>query len=139
VFRSTLLIFAWAIALIPAAHAAPPAETSSTPRKAPTGLAARVWEITDVILDHHVDPPARQEMIHVAIKSVYDAAGLTPPAGLARQVSALSGPEPLAPLLDEAWSRLPADKIKVLDVEIDPVDQLIGGLAEALPGGARVL
>ncbi len=75
----------------------------------------------------------------MAIKSVYDAAGLAPPAGLARQVSALSGPESLAPLLDEAWSRLPADKINVHDVEIEPVDQLIGGLVEHLPGGARVL
>jgi carboxyl-terminal processing protease len=78
-------------------------------------------------------------MILVAIKGLYDAAGVAAPVGLARQVSALSGPESLAPLLDEAWSRLPAATLKVRDVEIEPVDQLMGGLVEDLPGGARVL
>jgi carboxyl-terminal processing protease len=137
VIHSTLLLLAGlaSTGLGPAA----PADTSPPARRAPAGLAARVWEITDAVLEHHVDPPARQEMILVGIKSLYVAAGLPQPPGLAGRVSALSRCEELAPLLDEAWAQLPSDKIAVRDVEIEPEDQLIDGLLEALPGRARLL
>ena len=137
--RCPRMIFAWMIAAYPAAQAAPPVETSSTARKAPAGLAARVWEITDLVLDHHIDPPMRQEMIVVSLKRVYNAAGLPIPAGLARRVSAISGPEELAPVLDEAWSRLPADKIEVANEEMEPDDFLIDSLLDALPEGASLI
>ncbi len=137
--RFPFIVYAWMIAAYPAAHAAPPDETSSTARKAPAGLAARVWEITDVVLDHHVDPPTRQEMIVVGLRRIYAAAGLAVPAGLARRVSALSGPEELAPLLDEAWSRLPADKVEVSNREMDPDLFLLDSLLATLPDGASLL
>jgi hypothetical protein len=42
-------------------------------------------------------------MILDALKAVHQAAGVPPPAGLARRVSELAAPEQLAALLTETW------------------------------------
>src|SRR3954454_935146 len=78
----------------------------SAPGAAPGGLADRIWGVTDTVLDRHIDPPARPQMILGGLKSLYRAAGIAPPAGLARRVSAISSPEQLGSLIDELWTPL---------------------------------
>ncbi len=66
-----------------------PAATELT---GPRELGKHIQDITDTILRHHLDPPARQQMILAGIKGLYEAAGLPIPAGLSRRVSALTTP-----------------------------------------------
>ena len=89
---------------IEAARADEPSPTSSsTAPKVPPDLARRIGEITDAVLQHHIDPPARQQMILAGVKALYRASGAQTPAGLSRRVSSLATPEQLAGLLVEIW------------------------------------
>ena len=84
---------------LPTANAGDPAP------KPPPDLAKRVQEITDAVLEHHIDPPVRQQMILSAIKALYRTAGVPVPAGLGRRVSAVSTSDQLAEFLAEAWPK----------------------------------
>ena len=63
------------------------------------------------MLEHHIDPPARQQMVLSGIKAMYRAAGVPGPPGLGRRVSAVSTPEQLATLLEEVWPRTTAKPV----------------------------
>src|ERR1700679_3451834 len=87
---------------VPASFADDASLTSpSTAPKAPPNLAKRIGEITDAVLTHHIDPPARQQMILGGVKALYRASEGQVPAGLSRRVSALATPEQIAGLLAE--------------------------------------
>ena len=77
----------------------------------PAELARHVQEITDAVLEHHIDPPARQQMVLSGIKALYRAAGVAGPTGLGRRVSAVSTPEQLATLLEEVWPKTTAKPV----------------------------
>jgi carboxyl-terminal processing protease len=108
---------------------------------APDGLADRIWEITDTVLERHIDPPTRSQMILDGLKDVYRLAAGRPavPAGLEGRLSAVSSPEQLAPVLDELWSNVPADRLATLDREVGVERLLIDTMLGAVPGGARRL
>lgn len=69
--------------------------------ESPQELGKHIQDLTDTVLQHHLDPPAHQQMILAGIKSLYQAAGLPVPAGLSRRVSALTTPDQLTACL---WS-----------------------------------
>jgi carboxyl-terminal processing protease len=119
------------IALIPVGQ--------SAPGGAPAGLASRIWEITDAVIEHHIDAPARQQMILEALKSLHRAARVPVPPGLARHVSKITTPEELAPVLDVAWPLVPPQRRPKPGAELGPGNPLIDALLEAVPGGARLL
>ncbi len=82
-------------------------EPSKEPSKSspvPSGLAALASEVIDTILEHHFDPPARQQMILTGIKAIYTATGTNVPVGLSRRVSVVTTTEALATLLEESWA-----------------------------------
>jgi carboxyl-terminal processing protease len=106
---------------------------------APVGLAARIWEITDAILDHHVDPSTRSQMILDGLVQMYGAAGVVPPDALARRVSAIASPAQLASLLDEVWPLVPAVILPKPGQELGSENPLIRSLLEHVPGGASML
>ena len=83
----------------------------------PADLARHVQEITDAVLENHIDPPARQQMILAGIKALYRAAGVPDPTGLGRRVSAVATPEQLAALLEEVWPKTTAKPVAVEDLE----------------------
>src|SRR5438105_429897 len=62
--------------------ASEPAQKSSGSPPATAALGRRVQEITDAVLQNHIDPPARQQMILAGIKGLYQASGLPVPSGL---------------------------------------------------------
>jgi carboxyl-terminal processing protease len=102
--------------------------------KGPWELGKHVQDITDTVLRHHLDPPARQQMILAGIKSLYEAAGLPIPAGLSRRVSALTTPEQVTALLVELWPSRPAKSIQTRDLG----EALVNGLLASVPGGAEI-
>lgn len=70
----------------------------------------RALVITDVVLQNHIDPPTRQEMVLSGIKALYRAENHPAPNGLSSRVSSLAEREQLASLLSEVlpeFSKLP--------------------------------
>ena len=108
-----------------------PAATELT---GPRELGKHIQDITDTILRHHLDPPARQQMILAGIKGLYEAAGLPIPAGLSRRVSALTTPAQFSALLVELWPSKPAKSIRTGGLE----EALVQGLLASVPGGAEI-
>ena len=124
--RRSLALFvmlAWAAPARPADTGTPPPE-----------LAGRAWAITDVVLDRHVDPPTRQQMILAGLRALHKAGKIPSPPGLARRVSALQAPEPLAAILAEAWP----GPIKIEEGD-GPAEVFLEGLLSVVPGGAQLL
>src|SRR5687768_2502373 len=46
----------------------------------------RLLAISDTVLEHHIDPPTRQEMLLGAARALYGSAGLPLPAGMSRRI-----------------------------------------------------
>ena len=112
------------------------APTAPVPAPAmPPDLARHVQEVTDTVLEHHIDPPARQQMILSGIKALYRAAGVPVPLGLGRRVSAVTTPEQLAALLEEVWPKSTAKSVAAKELE----EALLEGLLAAVPGGAELM
>jgi C-terminal peptidase prc len=107
----------------------PPAPSTPAPKPLPD-LAKRVQEITDVVLEHHIDPPARQQMILSGIKALYGAAGVPVPAGLGRRVSAIATTEQLAAFLADVWPKATAKPVAAKDLE----EGFLIGLRRDIPG-----
>jgi carboxyl-terminal processing protease len=105
------------------------------PAKPPPDLARRVLEVTDVVLEHHIDPPARQQMILSGIKALDQAAGAPVPAGLSRRVSAVMTREQLAARLADAWPKTSANPVAVDQLE----EALFSGMLESVPGRADLV
>ncbi len=108
---------------------------SESAQKSPHDLAKLVLEITDVVLEQHIDPPARQQMILSGIKALYRAADRPVPTGLAGRVSAVTTPEQLAALLADAWPKATAKPVAAPRLE----DALLNGLLADVPGGAELM
>ena len=80
-----------------------PSKATSQPSTVPPGLSTLAHQVIDLVMEHHVDPPARQQMILTGMKAVYKAAGTPSPDGLSRRVSMVVTPEQLGNLLGEIW------------------------------------
>jgi carboxyl-terminal processing protease len=108
-----------------------PSPTALTPTpKLPPGLAKLTNEITDVVLEHHPDPPARQQMVLGGIKALYRAADVPVPAGLSRRVSSLTTAEQLAALLADVWPKQTKKPIAADQLE----EALFQGLLSSVSG-----
>jgi C-terminal peptidase prc len=109
-----------------AAHAD---ESSPAAPKPLRELAARIGEITDAVLQYHIDPPARQQMILSSIKALYKASGEPVPPGLGRRVSALTTPDQLASFLVEIWPKSQAKPIDAKALEEAMLEGLLGDVS----------
>jgi carboxyl-terminal processing protease len=96
-FLAVLILSA---AVAQAGHAADAAKPDDAGR-----LAERLWYITDQVLTHHYDPPARQEMLRAGLHELFTKAGAPVPVGLARRVSGVTTEEQLTALVRETWPR----------------------------------
>lgn len=65
--------------------------------------ARNTWAITDTVLDKHIDPPSRQEMLLYGLRGFYHRAQKSPPTDLARRASSITTEAELSKLLGEAW------------------------------------
>jgi carboxyl-terminal processing protease len=103
--------------------------------KVPADLAKRVLEITDAVLEHHIDPPTRQQMVLASIKALYQKAGLPVPHGLSRRVSELATRDQLEALLAGAYPKSVAETASAQTLEQSVCD----GLLQSVSGDARMI
>ncbi len=75
-------------------------------------LANYLFTVTDVILDHDLSPPTRQEMIFHCLRKLFSTTIKQPPRTLSREVSSITNPSGLAALLQR---HLSADRLAKLD------------------------
>ncbi len=135
----TLLAFFGLLALavsvygrVPADGPPPPTASNSV---APASLAKRLERVTDVVLDHHIDPPPRQQMLLEGLKSLYRTTKRPVPSGLSRRVSSATTTAQFAALLEEAWPQaLPSGQTPA-QVEERFFEAIFGGVL----GGAEVI
>ncbi len=103
-------------------------------------VAARGWAVAEVVLARHVEPPARQQMLLAGLRGMTRSNGVVMPADLARRVSDLTGPGPLAALMAEM---IPGsnvgDREKAADKGRSPEEAFFDGLSSAIPGGATLM
>lgn len=98
----------------------------------PADVAARLWAMTDAVLDRHVEPPARQEMLLFAVRGLFAAAKEPAPRDVARVVSATTSETQFADYLKSVWPRhIPADGPDGVTFD----DKLAEALFKAVPGG----
>ena len=123
-----------ALAHLTAIGGEPSPAVATATSKVRLGVAKAACDITDVVLDQHIDPPARQQMILGAIKALYRAAGMPVPPGLSRRVSSLTTPEQVATLLAEVWPKSTAKPIATNELE----EALFHGLLDAVSGDPQL-
>lgn len=132
--RSIARVLAWSLVL--ALAGAVRAEESGSSRD-----VAPKWvlDVAEAVLAHHIDPPARQQMVLLGIKAVHEAAGVPAPDGLGRRVSAMATTEQLQALIDETWPRSAAVKDVKEGAPPDGLERaFVEGMLQAVPGGARL-
>jgi C-terminal peptidase prc len=88
--------------------------------------------LTNLVLEQHVDPPSRQEMLLAGIKSVLGRAKGTVPVDLSRRVSQVTNEAQWTALLAELWPRADSGT-----GELEAA--LLSGLLEAAPGRPTLL
>src|SRR5580700_79739 len=98
-------------------------------------VARRIFAITDVVLDHHIEPATRQEMILTGLRSACAAKKISLPE-LGRRVSDLKTVDDLAGLLKELWPQLThGGKPSPTEVE----QAIFEGLLRPVPGSPYIL
>jgi carboxyl-terminal processing protease len=107
-----------------------PAACPAAPAPDTAAFARQVWTITDLVLDKHVAPCTRQEMLLGGVRRLLEAAGRQPPADLSRRVSALTTQEQFTALLQEVWPTEGAKTAKPEELE----GSFLEGLLAAVPG-----
>ena len=108
-----------------AARAEESAETS--PKETET-FASRILTLTDLVLEKHIDPPARQQMILGGVKMLHRAAKQPIPSGLSTRVSRLASVDQITSYLDEI-----AAEFKELE---HTERRFTNGMLQTVPGGA---
>jgi carboxyl-terminal processing protease len=98
-------------------------------------LTTRVIELTDAVLNHHIDPPTRQQMVLTGIKAVYAAAGTQTPDGMSRRISTLSSPEQFTAFLADIWPKKPVKSISAQRLE----EVFLEGALECVTGSAQLI
>ena len=93
----------------------------------PDSAGERILAITDLILEKHIDPPTRQQMVLSGLQAVYRAEKRLPPHDLSRRISELSDRKQLAGILDTTGAEFNTRK------GFEAI--VMNGLLESLPGG----
>lgn len=104
-----------------------PANTSSNPKS----FEARILEITDVVLQQHIDPPTRQEMILAGVKALYQADQQQIPKGLSQRISDLAKPSQFINFLNSIHTQF--NKQQNLEAT------LTKGMLSSLPCSAQLI
>ena len=112
-----------------------PAGEPSKLSRVPPGVAALVQDVTDKVLAHHIDPPARQQMILTGVKAIYKVSGAREPEGLSRRVSSVMSQEQLEALLEEVWPAAASKSTGAKQLE----EALLSGLLSSVAGDPQLV
>jgi carboxyl-terminal processing protease len=119
----------------PQAPTAAPGDANEPAQRA-AAFARRLWAVADLVLEKHIDPCTRQEMLLAGTRALLQAAGTTPPPDLAGRMSALTTREQFTTLLEDIWPKDgggPADATTTLETAA------LAGLLKTIPGEAVLL
>jgi carboxyl-terminal processing protease len=108
----------------------PRSQEQAAPARPAETFVKRLWAVCDLVLDHDVDPPTRQEMMLGGIKALLQKAGSKVPADLSRRISSLSTQQDFAALVRECW---PKDGAGTLSAE-ELTMAMLQGLLHRVPG-----
>lgn len=97
------LSIAACLTIVPAMAAADDSTPAAEAEVSRESAIAEALAIVDLVLQHHVQSPTRQEMVLQGAVALYDAAGVPRPYDLSRRVSSAAGPEEFEAILQEAW------------------------------------
>lgn len=97
-------------------------------------LATDVTELADVVLDKHIDPPTRQQMLLAGVKAVYRFTGKAVPHGLARRVSQLGDEQATSTFVREVLEQ----SIKSAKAESDVGAVMMRGMLSAATGSGLI-
>ncbi len=106
-------------------------DSVSTLDETTASFATRILAVTDVVLQRHIDPPTRQQMILTGVKALYVADNRQIPGDLSSRVSDLATQVELADFL-----------IGIRDQFLDLKDAeaiLTQGMLRAVPGDATLI
>ena len=112
-----------------------PSKEQSKSIPAPKGLAMLVETAVETVLEHHIDPPVRQQMILTGLKAVYKTAGAPVPEGLSRRVSAVTNLEQLSSLLAGAWPASASKAMSASELE----ESFLNGMLSTVSGSPYVM
>jgi C-terminal peptidase prc len=98
--------------------------------------ARRLWAVTDVVLQNHLNPPPRGDMLLAGAQALLEAAGVTPPADFRRRVAEANTREQLQAALEAVWPR-PGGGRDLAPEKLDAA--LSAGLLASIPGGPTFL
>jgi carboxyl-terminal processing protease len=97
-----------------------------------SALAQRLWNITDVVLQYHVKPPTRTEMLLAAVQPLAESPDHSVPTNLKTRVEAIQTADDLTSLVKELWPQEkkagPAGKTE---------EAVHEALSKSVPGGAQ--
>lgn len=91
------------------------------------------YAITDTVLDHHLQPPSRQQMLLDAIRQIYGSEKIPPPIRLGREVSQLATRQQFRAYLTKHLTTLETTDASSLR------DTLAEAILVGLPGGGRYI
>ena len=112
-----------------------PAHEPSKPSRVPPGVVALVQELTDKVLTHHIEPPARQQMILTGVKGMLNQAHDRLPDGLSLRVSQLTTPEQLAAFLEDVWPAITPKGVTSKQLE----EAFLHGMLTSIPGDPQLV
>jgi C-terminal peptidase prc len=97
----------------------------------PEAFAQRVWRLTDVVLEQHFEPPARQQMLLAGTRALLARNKTAAPADLSRRASGVTTPAEFTALLREfsPQGQIPAEG----------QEAFLAGLCAGVPGPAQFL
>jgi carboxyl-terminal processing protease len=124
-----LLSYVVTIGLVSAAFTA----RADADSQLPSGIANRSWAITTAVLENHVAPPSRQEMLLGGIEALLKQGQQEIPADLSSRMSNVSRDEQWSGLLTELWpkdSNAPAASLETA---------LLTGVLQPVPGDAHLI
>ena len=99
----------WLIILTVAVFAiAPPLIAETEAGGDALSASQRILNYIDLIIEHHIDPPTRQEMVLAVSKLLYHDMDVDPPQGLARWISKLRAEEDYEGFLTQHWRQAAA-------------------------------
>ncbi len=99
-------------------------------------LAKRIFAITEVVLDHHIQPPTRQEMILVGLQSACAVKKVSVP-DLGRRVSDVRTLDELSNLLRDVWPKIAIHDDQASNAQVE--EALYEGMLRAVPGKPDIL
>lgn len=112
--------------------ASKPVEGAGTTAGPSDGPARLAWALSELVLEHHIEPPTRKSMLLGGVTGLLEGAGLEVPGDLEARVARAETEEQFAGLLRSLWPRdtdLPAEALE---------EALVGGLLARSAGEAAI-